>query len=261
MNTHTEEPNFSIITPGGCNSHCVFCTDPMNYKASPDYLDNLTTALSKKDPKFNRVSITGGEPTLSPLLKEILMLSRIYFDKVVFTTNGTKLLENANLISNLIDHLNISRHGIGYEDNVKVFKQKNIPTDEALKESIPIFLENGVDVNFNHVYGPDSQLTKEYVLDYIEYVKSLNGTSISFRYDQNLNTLSNTEIEKIFLEDYEIVRKGECKVCRNFAMIINGITVVWKSSFANPEIWMDNNEVYEYVFHTDGVLRQGWERT
>ena len=257
---HTEEPNFSIITTGGCNSHCHFCTDPMNYKASPDYLNNLKIALKNKPQKFNRVIITGGEPTLSPLLKDILVLSSLYFDKVVFTTNGTKLQQNAHIISNLIDHLNVSRHGIGYEDNVKVFKQKNIPTDEVLKETIPVLLHNGVDVNFNHVYGEKDILTRDYVMRYIDYVRSLGGTSISFRYDQNVNKLENTPIEEEFLKTNQVVREGNCKVCRNFAMIIDGFTVVWKSSFANPSLWMDENEIYEYIFHTDGLLRTGWDR-
>jgi len=262
MITHTEEPNFSIITPGGCNSHCAFCTDPMNYKASTEYLPNLMKSLSDKPDKFNRVSITGGEPTLSPLLKEILVLSRLSFDKVVLTTNATKLQENVDLITSCVDHLNISRHRIGYDANVQVFKQKRIPKDEVLKDVIPYILSQCVDVNFNHVYSPDDKyfLDREYVMRYIDYVRKLGGTSISFRYDQNLNQLDNTWIEKDFLTDHKIERKGNCKVCRNFAMFIDGFCVVWKSSFANPEQWMDENEVYEYVYHTDGILRTGWER-
>ena len=258
---HTEEPNFSIITPGGCNSKCAFCTDPMNYKASDDYLVNLGTALINKPSALNRVSITGGEPTVSPLLGDIMLLSRLWFDKVVLTTNGTKLLHHAEKMSRCIDHLNVSRHGIGYDANVGVFKQKNIPTDAALSEAIQVFLSNGVDINFNHVYGPqDTYMTREYVLRYIEYVKKLGGTSISFRYDQNINSLDNTAIETEFLYTNEIVREGKCAVCRNFAMIIEDFTVVWKSSFANPEKWMKDGEIYEYVYHTDGVLRTGWER-
>jgi molybdenum cofactor biosynthesis enzyme MoaA len=257
---HTETPNFSIICPGGCNSKCAFCTDPMNYKTSPDYLDNLIKALNEKNDTFNRVSVTGGEPTLSPLLKEILLLSRTYFDKVVFTTNGTKLNQHAEMIAKLIDHLNVSRHRIGYDLNTEVFKQKRIIDDKALAEVIPVFLDNGVDVNFNHVYSPaDAFMNREYVSRYIDYVKNLGGTSISFRYDQNLNSLDHTFIEKEFLKTHEIVHEGYCSVCRSFSMIIDDMVVVWKSSFANPDAYM-NNEVYEYIYHTDGVLRTGWDR-
>lgn len=258
---HTEEPNFSIITPGGCNSHCSFCTDPMNYKAAKDYLPNLQQAVMNKPEKFNRVSITGGEPTLSPLLTEILLLSRLYFDKVVLTTNGTKLLQTMQTMSRTIDHLNVSRHRIGYDDNVEVFKQKNIIADGELREAVHYFLSQGVDVNFNHVYGPaDTFIDRDYVSRYINYVKGLGGTSISFRYDQNLNKLANTWIEEDYLRDHEVVREGNCAVCRNFAMIIDDMVVVWKSSFANPSQWMNEGEVYEYIYHTDGKLREGWER-
>lgn len=258
-NTHTEEPNFSIISPGGCNAICSFCTDPMNYKYNHQtYISKLAIALLEKDPKFNRVSITGGEPTLSKLLTEILQLSRHFFDKVVFTTNDTRLRLHQKLIADHIDHLNVSRHAIGYEDNTKVFHTKQIINDEDLKETIKFFLSRGVDVNINHVYGPqDSFVTEDYVRRFIQYCHQLGATSISFRYDQNFNNLGHTEIEKVFLAQYPIVRKGSCAVCRNFSMIIDDMTVVWKSSFANPEEHM-NGEIYEYVFHTDGELRTGW---
>jgi hypothetical protein len=174
--------------------------------------------------------------------------------------NKDKYSEIQEVMSYTINHLNISRHGIGYLDNAQVFFQKNIPTDEVLSETIPIFLNIGVDVNFNHVYGPSSNLTRDYVYRYIDYVRKLGGTSISFRYDQNVNQLSNTPIEEEFLKTNKIIKEGRCKVCRNFAMIINDFVVVWKSSFANPEDWMEEDEIYEYVYHTDGILRTGWVR-
>lgn len=258
--THTDTPNFSVICPGGCNSHCSFCTDPMNYKTSGVYMDNLVKALKEKDPKFDRVSITGGEPTLSPLLPDILIMCRLFFNKLVFTTNGTKLTKCAHDLCRTIDHLNVSRHRIGYDGNVAVFKQKNIISDEELTDVIPLFLNSGVDVNFNHVYGPDDLfMNRDYVMRYIDYVRKLGGTSISFRHDQNLNTLDNTEIEQEFLKTHEIVHEGYCSVCRSFSMVIEDMVVVWKSSFANPDSYM-KDEVYEYIYHTDGILRTGWER-
>lgn len=37
--------NFTVITPGGCNASCDFCSDPMNAKAPPDYNIKLRDAI------------------------------------------------------------------------------------------------------------------------------------------------------------------------------------------------------------------------
>ena len=89
-----ENPNFTIITTGGCNAKCDFCTDPMNVKASPYYISNLMQSISKLPNIFQEVSISGGEPTISDDLDAILQIIKFSgkFRKVVLSTNGTKLL-------------------------------------------------------------------------------------------------------------------------------------------------------------------------
>ena len=59
-----DNPNFTIITPGGCNSFCGFCTEPFKQKAAPEYLTNLIEVLNNRVPAHIRqCSISGGEPT------------------------------------------------------------------------------------------------------------------------------------------------------------------------------------------------------
>ena len=38
--------NFTIIMSGGCNAKCDFCTDPMNYKTSNDYIGKLIPLIT-----------------------------------------------------------------------------------------------------------------------------------------------------------------------------------------------------------------------
>lgn len=235
-----DNPNFTVIMPGGCNSTCSFCTDPYNGKASNDYLANLMAILADTDKlpeHFTQVSISGGEPTLSPLLGAVMMALKLSnrFTKIVFTTNGAKLKTALPVLKETIDHINISRHAIGYDANSKIFGTKKIVTDEELPVLTQELRQAGIDVNFNHVYTKeeDREITKQYVLDYVAYAKKMGATSVSFRYDQNENSLKQTRLESLFA-DYKIVKKGGCPVCRNHTILIDSFPVVFKASYAEP---------------------------
>jgi organic radical activating enzyme len=254
-----DNPNFTIITSGGCNSHCDFCTDSFTRKAAPDYIPNLMKVLSSSIPAhFRQVSISGGEPTLSKDLDSILRLVKMsnHFDKVVLTTNGAALPQHVNLLKETIHHLNVSRHAIGYEANTKVFGTRDIITDEALKAAAFELNKAGIDVNINHVYKPGSNLTVDYVLKFIDYARSLGATSASFRYDQNENSLAPTYLEELFSE-WAIINSGGCPVCRNHTVLVGGFPVVFKASFAEPSKAID--DVYELVYHITGKLTTDWE--
>ncbi len=254
-----DNPNFTILTSGGCNAFCAFCTDPMKRKASPSYLANLVEVLRHRLPDhFRQVSISGGEPTLSPDLSAILNLLKMsnHFEKVVLTTNGARLMQNIDLFRQTVNHLNVSRHAIGYEANTKVFGTRDIVSDADLKKACFELNKAGIDVNLNHVYTADSQLTVGYVLEYIDYARSVGATSVSFRYDQAENSLEPTYLEKLFSE-WAVVRQGGCPVCRNHTVLVAGFPVVFKASFAEPSKAID--DVYELIYHISGALTTDWE--
>lgn len=254
-----DNPNFTIITPGGCNSFCSFCTDPFKRKPSADYLSNLVKVLSSQLPAhFEQCSISGGEPTLSPELESILELVHMSgrFRKVVLTTNGARLAKFIPVLQRTIQHLNVSRHAIGYEANTAIFGTRDIITDDALRAAAFELNKAGIDVNLNHVYTADSQFTVDYVLRYIDYARSVGATSVSFRYDQNENSLEPTYLEKLF-SDWKAVNEGGCPVCRNHTVLVKGFPVVFKASFAEPSKAID--DVYELVYHITGKLTTDWE--
>ncbi len=254
--------NFTIITSGGCNCKCDFCTDPMNYKKDPLYLANLAKLLlvDGLPDGFDTLSISGGEPTISPDLESIFGLvknAKKPFKKVIFTTNGTRLLGLTDLIGENCDHVNVSRHGIGYEDNVKVFKNKQIINDGDLTLACERLNEYGVDVNLNHVYRDEDKLTKEYVYNYIDYAKSVGATKVTFRYDQNYNSLEPTYLEALFPFS-RLVEEGGCPVCRSHTILVKGMYVTFKSSYQEPTKEL-GGDLYELIYHPSGKLTQDWE--
>lgn len=252
-----EDPNFTIITTGGCNAKCDFCTDPMNVKPSPDYLGNLMNFISQVPAKYNQVSISGGEPTISPDLSAVLTIVKFSnkFNKVVLTTNGTKLLENIDLISSTVNHVNISRHAVGYEANVEIFKNKSIINDEDLADACFKLNKKGVDVNLNYVYSADSNVKYSDAAAFVEYAKNIGANSVTFRYDQAENSLAETYLEKMF-SDHKKVNEGSCPVCRSHQILVSGIPVIFKASFVEPSKTI--GAVYELIYHPSGRLTSDW---
>jgi organic radical activating enzyme len=206
---------------------------------------------------FDQVSISGGEPTLSSNLAQILGLIKLSnrFRKVVLTTTGAQLDQRLELIANGIDHLNVSRHDIGYEANAKVFGTSDIITDVALTHSISYMNKRGIDVNLNHVYSTNKILTMEYVREYVRYAKQLGANSISFRYDQNENNLKETYLEALF-GDWVRVNEGSCPVCRNHTILFDGMPIVFKASYAEPSLAIQ--DTYELIYGIDGRLTTDW---
>ena len=252
-----DNPNFTIIAPGGCNSKCGFCTDPYNGQWDRDFIPKLQEALiTLKPSNFVQCSISGGEPTLSPVFESLLYIARNHFPKTVLTSNGARIMQFKEVIAKTMNHVNISRHAIGYAANVPIFKTKKIIEDGDLKELCSYLNSQGVDVNLNHVYTKEGpQLTKDYVHNYVAYAKMLGANSVSFRYDQSENSLDETYLEAFF-KDFKVVNRGGCPVCRNHTILIDGLQVVFKASFVEPSVTI--KDVYELIFHIDGRLCTDW---
>lgn len=90
----------------------------------------------------------------------------------------------------------------------------------------------------------------------MNYAKSVNATKVTFRYDQNLNTLHETYLEALF-KDYKVIESGGCPVCRSKTILVNGVYVTFKSSYAEPGNAV--GELYELIYHPSGKLTTDWE--
>jgi len=125
--------NFSIILPGECNAKCQFCFWKRNAAESPMYAQGLRWYLQALGKRITQISITGGEPTISPVFNEVIEVLREFKDiKIVLTTNGSNLHTKLSVIEGIIQHVNISRHAINDKENNDIF-QSIMPTKDSLE--------------------------------------------------------------------------------------------------------------------------------
>jgi len=259
-----EDPNFSIILPGPCNANCGFCFWERSYELPfTQYLDRLEEVLSSLPDQFYQVSLTGGEPTMSPYLNRTLELLGKYRDKyrkIVLTTNGSNLMYHINHFMlpfiHVIDYVNISKHSfISYEDAKCFDITSPILNTGDLMDITTFFNKNGIKVNANCVLVGQFQ-DKSDIEDYIESCKYTNISSVCFRHQHYDGCSLEPQDEELWFEDYKVISESRCPVCRSSTMIIDGMPVTWKASMSEPSEGLDL--IYECVFHPDGTLSADW---
>lgn len=129
-------PNLSIIVPGGCNGNCSFCfwkRDPDEVKDVNAYGHMLNKILGGLPGQLTQISITGGEPTISPFFETVLKViaaHREQFTKVVLTTNGSVPAKSATSdylkglvyqLKDIVDYVNVSIHHYNIFYNSSIF--------------------------------------------------------------------------------------------------------------------------------------------
>ena len=261
MRLYNDSPNFTIIAPGGCNAKCSFCFwEQEETMDRDDYLVNLANTITSLPKQFWQVSISGGEPCLSPYISNILQLldyvkkqGRIC--KVVLTTNGTGLKELIPEMKGVVDYVNISRHHYYDNKNQEIYGVKTVPSKKEIKELNTLLNQIGIESNMNCVITDHISDTED-VRRMISFAKEHNYSSIAFRHQHGV--LEAPEIERGF-DNWVAQYEGECPVCRSKVQLINGMRVAWKSSLAEPKEAFDEDVVYELVHHPGGNVTADWE--
>jgi organic radical activating enzyme len=258
--TYNKEPNYSIVMPGACQGNCSFCFWE-KMKTTPNYLDKLMDTINILPPEFRQMSITGGEPLISPFFPDLMARMKkdkafkTNFPKVVLTSNGgipgKTFVELAKSMKGVVDHVNISRHHYDEATNASIFASNKIINNADLKLAAEALNKVGIDVTFNCVLT-DHIATKQDVLTYINFARLHGATAVAFR--KQHGTLEPSELEKKFKE--YTGKESHCPVCRSNYMTINGMSIVWKCSSTEPS--EDVDDVYELISHPNGGLTEDW---
>lgn len=100
-----------------CNFSCQYCATDLGMEnhtpkclqapllTGEEYIRNMKLLAQHG---FKIISFTGGEPLLNPESPQIVEGCRPLFETIEITTNGTKLLENIEVVKEYIDVLKIS---------------------------------------------------------------------------------------------------------------------------------------------------------
>lgn len=248
-------PNFTIVMPGGCNAKCEFCFWKQD-KTVKDYMTKLKETMADLPTQFYMLSISGGEPTISSYLKDVLeSIDTEQFTHRILTTNATGLMKNMDIITKKIQHINISRHHWDDEINAKIFETDTVPSTEHIIECVDALNLAGIDVTFSCVLTDEYILTKEDIIEYVQYAKRCGASHIYLR-KKHENLLPH-ELEKEFGYS-KIVKSHDCPACRTRIQLIKGIDVHWKTSVLEPSDVMEENILFEAIFNSNGTLTSDW---
>ncbi len=293
--------NFSIFVDDYCNADCKFCVAQLRYshrkllyekkhiEDRDKYLERLENVLKAVRTLNPSVSITGGEPTLSPVLPDILeLVDRYDFRKRTITTNGSGLLmvrDNATVLEHLMkkrwQHLNISRAHFDDDVNRQIMRyqvESEYCDSQMLKEILDITAGTELKHRLSCLLLKDGIGSVESMKRYLDFHGKLGADNFIFRelmdYDKkavNLEKIKYCTDNKIRLNDIW----GQLDNDKEFEPYLNilgyyyyveiykyhNMTVAGESANLNQqyiEKEKHRDTVYEMIFHTNGNLCGSW---
>lgn len=292
--------NFSIFVDDYCNADCKFCVAQLRYQNKnkmyqknhldyDTYLKRLDFVLSFIRPLNPSISLTGGEPTLSPIFLDIVKLVDKYnFRKRTITTNGSALLKvvaNDIILNHLIrynfDYLNISRVSSNDEENRRIMQyniDKEYCTNEMLKDILNISNHSNLKHRLSCLLLRECVNSIDKMKEYLDNYMRLGANNFIFRelmdYDKTaINTEKMNYCDKNKIKLYDIWNQlDKDKDFESYLNLLgyyyyveiynyNGVKVASESADLNlqyreKEKHLDT--VYEMVFHNNGNLCGSW---
>lgn len=293
--------NFSIFVDDYCNADCKFCVAQLRYEHKnkmyqkkhiedrDQYLARLEQVLKIVRPLNPSVSITGGEPSVSPVIVDILKLVDQYqFRKRTITTNGSGLLKTVDgdaLINHLVkygwNHLNISRAHFDDAINKEIMRYKCEEEYCGVRELEDIIRTLG-STNLQHRLSclllKDGIGNLDLVKRYVDELRHIGVNNFIFRelmdYDKaavNAEKMRYCDANKVYLNDiWEAMEQVP-----DFEPYMNllgyyyyveiyhyfGATVASESANLNQQYAEKSKHpdtVYEMIFHNNGNLCGSW---
>jgi molybdenum cofactor biosynthesis enzyme MoaA len=292
--------NLSIFTDDYCNADCKFCVAQLRFENKglmykkckinndEEYFKRLDYVLNYLRPLNPSVSITGGEPTKSKRLPEILrIIDKYNYRKRTLTTNGSGLLDEMegktviqHIVDNKFSHLNISKAHFDDDINKKIMKyETGYCSNEMLETIVSYAKANNLRPRMSCVLLKEGIATLDDMINYMNFYQSIGLDNIIFRELMDYNKDTMTNISKIkYCIDNKVRLNDVWKLIDTddrFTPIRNLLgyyyyVEVYKyqnidmcSEGANLVKLYDEKEkhkdmVYEMVFHPNGNLNGSW---
>jgi molybdenum cofactor biosynthesis enzyme MoaA len=292
--------NLSLFVDDYCNADCRFCVAQLRYenrrrafkkdKISNDdeYFSRINNILEYLKPINPSISITGGEPTKSKRLAEVLRIVDAHgYRKRTLTTNGSGLfdiLEDKLVLQHIIDnkfqHLNISRAHYDDRINSDIMRyEQGYCSNEMIETIATVSLANNLRPRMSCVLLKEGVNCLEDIVKYMEFYQGLGIDNVIFRELMNFDLTKMINKEKVqYNADNRVLLKNiweNIDSDNRFTPIRNLIgyyyyVEVYKfqnidmcSEAANLVKLYDekdkhNDIVYEMVLHPNGNLCGSW---
>lgn len=231
-----------------CNFSCQYCaTDlgmenhtPSCLKApllnAEEYIRNIKMIAEHG---FNSISFTGGEPLLNREIPEILKASRKIFKTIEITTNGSRLLQNIDVIKENVDVLKISIDAYDKELSAKIARN---PLAAKTTQVIEQCCEAGIkNIGFNFVYMKQNKEELPKLVDFAARLMRKYGNQVYISILDLYYSNGNRSFWQSQFEDLSFLRRKinqEGKIinrrlrigCDSYNFIWNDVVVNMKDS-------------------------------
>lgn len=261
--------NFSIFLLDECNANCKFCVAHIRnnqLKSDRVRIEYIRRAIELVKPLNPTVSLSGGEPTLSPMFEEVCELLKDFRIKAV-TTNGYAVERIIpTLLKNNWTYLNIS---IPHYDDTMQKRMMN------WDKSIDISNIEFSNIRLSCILSREGISSKDDVLKYVDYFYRKGIRNFIFRQMTEGETFpTNTRNESIV--EYIRTNKVEMTTCvpyefeyftenRGYYYWVllykykDAVIAYESADLAERENAMKDNKIFELVLHPNGNLNYGWE--
>lgn len=167
---------YTLIT-NKCNADCKFCC--ASKKEGCFNIFKFKQAIKEivKSARINKVSFTGGEPTLNPYVLYTCLSFVKSIDKNIFTvinTNGSYLEKISNSIP-LLNSVALSRHHYDDKINQQIFNLALVPTAEEIKE-----FDLGEKLHLSCNLQKDYIGNKKEIIKYLEFADNIGCSDVGF---------------------------------------------------------------------------------
>ena len=154
-----------LVLPSPCQARCKFCYigqkdygnqvgRDSDYNAVP-MVNTLRKIMTAALDRPISIEITGGEPTsnianLARLMDELVdqgITTDKQVKRITLTTNGYRLGTVLDLISGVVDYVNVSLHSTNYDERKEIFGTDKIPDDWTIPAFAEELYKRGIDMS------------------------------------------------------------------------------------------------------------------
>lgn len=290
-----KSPYLDIVLTDRCNSNCGFCIADLIHKKIDIDFDVLKEKVLFAIENLNvkEVLVLGGEPTISPILIDVLgWLGTLGLIKIVMTTNGIALSQNSELLNRVaqsgITNVNLSLMSINAKKQLEVGgRQKGELKIEDIDRIHNVFKQHGVGFRVNNNIFKGNNDTRESCSDFYNAIRnSCDSVKFSplFAVDEfsvvntktnwvNKHILSAQQYERLFIElEHWFSDDGRVSVIENlsqFGFVKNTMVPLAKPIILNWNFGdytgmakrvKEHNEINNIKLLPNGELSLSWNR-